>query len=487
VLFRSAGRGLTAETVKKYKVAESGNKIVFPYLRDKDLIFVKYLNVERDNGKKKISTEAGCEPCLFGWQAINSKDRQVTICEGEIDAMTCYQYGFPALSVPFGGGAGAKQQWIENEFENLAQFDTIYIFFDADEAGEQAVKEVCERLGRHRCRVVRTPHKDANECLKLGVTQSQFFDYFTQAKTQDPAGLRDASDFFKEVCNEFYPLEDNTDAYSTPFEKANGKIGFRPSELSIWTGYSGHGKTTMLNQVILHTLKVGLRACVASLEVKPRKLISKMIRQMTGEVLPNPDLIKEKSDWLSSKLWVFDYVGSTKTETLLEVFKYARLRYGIDHFVIDSLMKCGVNDDDYNAQKAFVDALCDFKTEHNVHIHLVAHSRKTASEDILPGKLGVKGSGTITDLADNVFTVWRNKKKESDDAQKNFSQADLDSLPDLTWYCDKQRNGEWEGAIPLWWDRDSMSYTDEHDYMPKKDIEQQKHQNSQTYHWHKYD
>ena len=33
--------------------------------------------------------------------------RELAICEGELDAMSSYIYGIPAVSVPFGGGGGA--------------------------------------------------------------------------------------------------------------------------------------------------------------------------------------------------------------------------------------------------------------------------------------------------------------------------------------------------------------------------------------------
>lgn len=36
--------------------------------------------------------------------------------------MTFTQLGYDALSVPFGGGKGAKQQWIEYEYHNLDRF-----------------------------------------------------------------------------------------------------------------------------------------------------------------------------------------------------------------------------------------------------------------------------------------------------------------------------------------------------------------------------
>ncbi|QMT61829.1 hypothetical protein [Legionella sp. PC997] len=59
-----------------------------------------------------------------------------------------------------------------------------------------------------------------------------------------------------------------------------------------------------------------------------------------------------------------------------------------------------------------MEQLCDFKNQHNCHIHLIAHPRKGADESQPSGKLDNKGTGAISDLADNCYTVWRNKLKE---------------------------------------------------------------------------
>lgn len=58
-----------------------------------------------------------------------------------------------------------------------------------------------------------------------------------------------------------------------------------------------------------------------------------------------------------------------------------------------------MSEDDYNAQKVFVEMLCDFKHVHNCHVLLVAHPKKLEDENKVPGKLDIKGTGTITDLA----------------------------------------------------------------------------------------
>ena len=470
------GRYLTEERklpeigIRAYKIGAQGRKIVFPYLRDGELIFFKYLDLDRKDGKKIISVEAECEPCLFGWQAISDHSREVVICEGEIDAVSLWAYGRPALSVPFGGGDKGKQSWIENEFSNLERFETIYLCMDSDHEGKAAASAISERLGRHRCRIVRLPHKDANECLKLGIPSEEIENSFLSAATIDPNGLRDASSYVEEVIEEFYPPQGKPIGVTTPWRKTGETIRFKPAELSIWTGISGHGKTMILNQITLETIAQGEKVCIASFEMKPRKLLYLMTRQCTGGNVPSVPLIRQTHEWFRGRLLIFDFQGTTNREWIAEVFKYARHRYGVTHFVLDSLMKCGIAEDDYNAQKLFVEELTRFTHEHDVHVHLVAHARKGEDEHHAPGKLDVKGTGAITDLADNVFSVWRNKQKEKALAEPNLladKRLEWERKPDARISCEKQRSGEWEGIVSLWWHGPAFQYIESENSEPR--------------------
>jgi twinkle protein len=58
---------------------------------------------------------------------------------------------------------------------------------------------------------------------------------------------------------------------------------------------------------------------------------------------------------------------------------------------------------------------------------------------------------------DNVLLVWRNKKKEAE-AHKGGVQAAKNADPDAALICCKQRNGEWEGLISLWFDKRSQQF-----------------------------
>src|SRR5690606_4912652 len=89
-------RRLAEDTIAASKVASDNGHVYFPFLRGGELVMCKLRGIKEIDGKKKIMpTSKDQEPCLFGWQAIPESAREVVICEGEIDAMSLFQYGFP--------------------------------------------------------------------------------------------------------------------------------------------------------------------------------------------------------------------------------------------------------------------------------------------------------------------------------------------------------------------------------------------------------
>jgi twinkle protein len=58
------------------------------------------------------------------------------------------------VSVPMGAG---NFQWVENEWDYLDTFTTIYICFDNDMAGQESAKKLALKLGEHKCRLVKLP------------------------------------------------------------------------------------------------------------------------------------------------------------------------------------------------------------------------------------------------------------------------------------------------------------------------------------------
>lgn len=459
-------RGLPLKGVLTYKVAMQGDRIVYPFLRGGELIMAKTKPLRPDEkGKRRsIPTEKNCEPCLFGWQAIPDDQRDAYIVEGEEDAIAMWSYGYPAFSVPFGGGAGAKQQWIENEFDNLDRFATIYVITDMDEPGDIAANEIMERLGIHRCRRVKLPRKDANQCLVDGITPDEIAECLEKSEYKKLEGLRKAGEFYDEVNELFWPSSGEPIGYTLPFISTHHNIRIRPAEVSLWSGETGHGKSQILAHCCVDWINQGSKICKASLEMKANQTLKRMVKQTTNEDQPNSPMIKNALHWMNDSFLLFDRVGKAGTDEILDVFDYARKRYGCDQFIIDSLMRLGVATDDYNGQEKAVYDVVNWAVERNVHLHLVAHSRKPHQGKSGAGGIDeIKGGMEIGGNAFNAFIIWRNKKKEDElaEAIENndvYKANDISQLPDAVFNCDKQRNGDWQGKLGLMFNKFSYQY-----------------------------
>ena len=157
------------------------------------------------------------------------------------------------------------------------------------------------------------------------------------------------------------------------------------------------------------------------------------------------------------------------------------IKYAIDLFVIDNLAKCGFDEDDYSGQKQFVDALTDFARTTGAHVILVAHMRKGEDENRPAGKMSIKGTGALTDMVDTVMEVWRNKPREE---ARRRAEADARTLgqavampekfatqPDAMLICHKQRNGECEPRIGLYFNLSAHQFLSKEHYQPRQMIE----------------
>jgi twinkle protein len=265
---------------------------------------------------------------------------------------------------------------------------------------------------------------------------------------------------------------DQTKKVYLPWEKCRQVFNFRKGEVTLWAGQNGHGKTQIASQVMLSLMGQDEKAVVASFEMKPQTTMQRLARMFAGTNPFSPeyqgregadalvDLYNEFGQWTDGKLWIYDQQGTVSAARVIGMARYCAKELGIGHIVIDSLMKCVRGEDDYNGQKEFVDELTSLARDNQVHVHLIHHTRKPANEAHIPDKYDNKGSGAITDLVDNVMMVWRNKPKE--DAFKAMgAMSKLAGEADAMLFCRKQRNGEDEPSIKLWFDRDSQQYKGE--------------------------
>jgi len=239
-----------------------------------------------------------------------------------------------------------------------------------------------------------------------------------------------------------------------PWSKTHDNFRFRPGEATIWAGTNGHGKSIVTSHICAHLMK-HTTCLVASLEMPVAATGQRMLRQMIGSPKPTNAFIYRALSWTGDRLWVYDQLDTVPARRIIGLCIYSADVLKVQHIFIDSMMKCGIRSDDLDGQEKFVDRLTWIAKHYDIHIHLVHHVRKGIDETARPTKYDLKGSGAIADLADNVIIVHRNKGKE-----RKIAQGDdvKDNVPDTTLDVEKQRHGEWEGRINLWFHKQSQQF-----------------------------
>jgi twinkle protein len=314
--------------------------------------------------------------------------------------------------------------------------------------------------------------KELDEARRIRIVKPDQVDFEKYLKASDfGQKVRDAEGFLEEVRDDFINPKEEPQQ-TMPWTKTHQGFGFRPGEVTLYAGGNGGGKSMITGQIALSLIKQGQKVMIASFEMKPKRTLTRMLRQFAGEDIYNPMYVNKQKHLLElvdrlqlfsyNKLWLYDQQGTVTAQQVIAVSRYSAVELGCTHIFIDSLMKCVSGEDDYNAQKSFVDELTAMARDHNVHVHLIHHIRKLQSEEIQPNKNDIKGSGAISDQVDNVLMVWRNKKKEH---QAQTGPVDA-MIPDAMLMCEKQRNGEAEDWYSLWYHKASQQFVEYADGVP---------------------
>lgn len=247
-----------------------------------------------------------------------------------------------------------------------------------------------------------------------------------------------------------------------PWGKTHERIRVGDGKLSVWAGTNGSGKSLMLGQVITNLMEQGRTACIASLEMRPEQTLHRMITQ-SATCNGSPEYSNGWLDYFAGRLFVYDQLDSIASDRILAMAHYAAYELGAKDIVIDSLTKCGVGKgkDDYNAQHAFIDRLQWCAKRWRVHVHLICHMKKQQGVVRTENKYDIGGSGSITDLADNVYILRRNKAKEVEaEKQREGKEYSEDKLlqPCAVLAIEKNRDYGHEFEVPLWYHHESGQF-----------------------------
>ena len=292
---------------------------------------------------------------------------------------------------------------------------------------------------------------------KLTVSQSTVQEFYNEGYGLAEFKVKSTDIFANDLVKYFG--EEIHSGKSLGWVKTEDKFRVRASELTILTGVSGHGKSMWLSQVILSMMKQNTKCLIASLEMRPVLTLARMVTQALGSPEPTDEYIHKFCERAKDKLYIYDQTGVTTSQDMVATLYYGKHILGVEVFVIDSLMKLNdISEESLDAQKRFVNTLAVVCRDLQIHIFLVAHTRKMKSEEEIPDATDLMGSSHLRNLCDSLILCWRNRSKQKLIEAGNTPEAELKIIPDAKVFVQKQRNAQWEGSFNFWFDQKSLTY-----------------------------
>ena len=429
------------EYINKRKISESTVKYANIKEDDKGNIVFEYKNelgehvsnkyrparkINKDKKELKMWFERDTNiNTLYLMDKANPIDPLV-ICEGEFDALSLIEAGYKnVVSVP----TGCKStEWININWTWLEQFEEAILWFDNDEAGKEGTKEVFNRLPNKIVKVVYSDLcNDINEILfKHG--KEAVLKELNKASIPLIEGVKST----KQIST-FNIYEAET--VQLGIRKLDERIvGIPMGSLTIITGRSGEGKSTISNQFFIgEAIRQNYKTFLFSGELTESNAKGWLLDTLANkeDLLEftnrrgykykkiSSNAINRIDDFLVDKFYLYtdeDY----DIDKVLGKMEVMAKRYGVKIFCLDNLMVIENDEsDELKAQTKIVKRLKSFAKKYNAVVHLIAHPKKPQNGQVGLGKFDVSGSANITNLADYVIIIERVKDEEDNTKDKH--------------------------------------------------------------------
>jgi len=438
-------RGIDAGLAEKFGLTSTRDAdgkfwLTVPYAEDGKVLNHKH----RKTMEKRHRMDTGAPLLLWNHDVLLSEpvrtgQAPVVITEGEWDALSAIQSGFPyTVSVPNGGPNDPHRGEIseENDAEryrflwrakaNLDPVSSFILAVDNDDVGRLLAAELARRLGPERCRFVTYPEgcKDLNEVLDRHGEGAVAL-VLNQAKPYPVRGLYRFDDFPSPP-----PLR------SVPINLPGADNGPQlvPGTLTVWTGFAGAGKTSLMVFVIADLLRRGINVTMGSFETQVKPILQTKLRaailgcsdkDTTDPQWVAPARLAEADRLLNERFSILcqDFVDEDHELTLeemLELGRIAVLRDGAQLLIIDPWNEIehkrrpDETETDYIGRA--IRAIKSFAKVYDVAVWIVAHPKKPLTfgqKPAAPGLYDISGSSHWANKADYGVVIHRPNKENN--------------------------------------------------------------------------
>ena len=411
-------RKITEATCRKFnvRVDTAGRALRFPIYdaSAKQIVAYKEKTEEKDfywQGKNR-------DKQLFA-QNLFGSGKTLVVSEGELDALSIWQArpNWPVMSITHGAKGAYKD--LAAQLPHLLKFEEIILFFDMDQAGQEAAEKCSSLFPADRVFIAKlAQYKDASEALQANDSEA-IRQAIWNKKSYSPKSIIDGRDLFDLVSKPLHGKD--ADWPFTGLNEITG--GLRFNELCCITSGTGSGKSTFTGEVTQSLIDQGFTVAYIGLEESIQRQALRLMTVKANKPLhlnneiPEDELHKAFNESVGSgRLFLRSGFGSVDPDHLLADVRFVVKNYGARWVVIDhlSILLSGNTDQD---ERKLIDVtmtkLRSFVEETGIGMLLISHLRRNhgdkGHEDGAEISLGqLRGSHSICQLSDLVLGISRN-------------------------------------------------------------------------------
>jgi len=380
---------------------------------------------------------------FFGQHLFSPGGKRILVTEGAIDCLTMaqlFENKYPVVSIPNGVNSAVK--CIKDNYEYIASFETIVICFDMDDPGQKAAREVAELLPPGKVKIMSLPRKDPNEML-INAETTQLLQAYWNAKGYSPDSILHVSQIVSDNENS------SVQVYEYPWDSLTTfMIGQDSGRLNLWTSATGHGKSTIIRELVVDHLNHGRAVGAVFLEESPEQTVDDLISLRLGKPVrkimsqrqlnelrkannkSTVDMVednlteeeyKDAKAFISAKpLYLYDHIGNANINNIINRLEYMAVGLDckvifLDHITLLGNMLLSAGSDYGNDERLVLDSvmkkLRELVERTGVTMHVIAHIKKTDKNVDEGDRINLndlRGSGSLAQISDNVFALERN-------------------------------------------------------------------------------
>lgn len=271
--------------------------------------------------------------------------------------------------------------------------------------------------------------------------------------------------------------------------------GFEMGCITIWTGFTNAGKTTVMTMLAKNTIEQGERIFFFNGEQtkedfknnlyiqssQTKDLIHKQFKNscvFDTFVKPEKAVLLDKI--YGNKIFIYNNEAPRNINTLIQAMEEVRQKEKIKVFFLDNFMQIDMKSDNvFQEQTETMEKLRTFAINKKIHIHLVAHPRKIERFQTRLSLYDVAGSSNIVNKAYNIISILRvdTIQKDAKDYEKlqkellneQYNIEDVDTVLEVL-----KTKGERCGLVGLKYLKETKTYI-ESSKMSKEEVDRQIH------------